>query len=86
VPGWYYRVVTPGAITAGDAMELIKRPSPGWTLERLVRGFYGTPLDRGFMEEALQDGILSNEWRNAIEKRLSTGIVEDWDGRLYGDS
>ena len=85
VSGWYYRVLTPGTICAGETMELIERPSPDWTLARLVRGFYRTPLDSAFLGEAAQSDILSAEWRTAIELRVSTGVVEDWNGRLYGE-
>ena len=83
--GWYYRVLTPGAIHAGDTIELIERTTPDWTLARLISGFYGTPLDATFLQAAAQSGVLSKEWRTAVEQRLSTGVVEDWDERLYGD-
>ena len=83
--GWYYRVLTPGAIRAGETIELIERTRPDWTLARLITAFYGTPLDATFLHAAAQSDVLSREWRTAIEQRLSTGAVEDWDGRLYGD-
>lgn len=34
VTGWYYRVLKPGPIAAGDAIELLERPNPDWTLAR----------------------------------------------------
>jgi MOSC domain-containing protein YiiM len=33
--GWYYRVIEPGEVTAGDAIELIARPHPEWDVERM---------------------------------------------------
>lgn len=33
--GWYYRVIEPGAVAAGGAIELIDRPHPDWQVERL---------------------------------------------------
>jgi MOSC domain-containing protein YiiM len=81
--GWYYRVVKPGRIAAGDPIVRESRPLPEWTLARMVRGFYGTPLDRGFLESMLALPQLSTEWGDLIERRLETGSVEDWNGRLY---
>jgi MOSC domain-containing protein YiiM len=34
--GWYYRVVEPGAMGAGDAVERIGRPHPDFSFSRLV--------------------------------------------------
>lgn len=34
--GWYYRVLQPGAIKAGDPMTLVSRPNPDFRFERLV--------------------------------------------------
>ncbi|TCM18961.1 MOSC domain-containing protein YiiM [Novosphingobium sp. PhB165] len=33
--GWYYRVVEEGAVAAGDAMELVARPWPEWSVQRV---------------------------------------------------
>ena len=33
--GWYYRVLEPGQVQAGDMLELIDRPHPGWSLSSL---------------------------------------------------
>ncbi len=35
--GWYYRVLQPGALTAGDEVRLLERPHPDWTIERTNR-------------------------------------------------
>jgi len=34
--GWYYRVIEPGTIAAGDRVEAIERPHPTLRFERLV--------------------------------------------------
>lgn len=82
--GWYYRVITPGPVQAGDRIDLIERPLPDWPLSRLIVGFYTTPLDGTVLEAMVGLRELSAEWRNAVERRLSTGRVEDWAPRLYG--
>jgi MOSC domain-containing protein YiiM len=35
--GWYFRVITPGAIAAGDAMRVTDRPNPHWPVSRMAR-------------------------------------------------
>ncbi|MDO5499723.1 MAG: MOSC domain-containing protein [Propionibacteriaceae bacterium] len=35
-PGWYARVLTPGELAAGDAIELEARPAPEITLARIL--------------------------------------------------
>lgn len=82
--GWYYRVVLPGEIEAGMEMELVARPHPDWSLKRLMEGFYGTPEEEEFLREALTVESLGSEWRSAMERRLSTKGVEEWQRRLYG--
>jgi MOSC domain-containing protein YiiM len=34
--GWYYRVLEPGALGAGDEVQLVDRPQPGFRFSRLV--------------------------------------------------
>src|SRR5450631_4197048 len=41
--GWYYRVLEPGTLGAGDAMTLQARPNPGWPVARFHRL---TPVSR----------------------------------------
>jgi len=35
--GWYYRVLQPGVLGAGDEVRLMARPRPEWTIERTNR-------------------------------------------------
>ena len=44
--GWYYRVLEPGFVAPGDALQLLERRSPDWTVDRLRRVLYVNPLDR----------------------------------------
>lgn len=34
--GWYYRVIEEGAVGAGDALILVERPFPEWTVKRVI--------------------------------------------------
>lgn len=83
-PGWYYRVLQPGSIAAGDTFTLLDRPHPEWPVGRLARQFYGTPLARDFLEPARALPALASNLRDVIDHRIETGTVEPWDRRLYG--
>ncbi len=84
-PGWYYRILEEGDVAAGDLITLVERPYPEWTIARLTKGFYLTPLDREFLEKALAIPILGGELREYMTRRLESGELEPWDARLYGD-
>jgi MOSC domain-containing protein YiiM len=60
--GWYYRVVTPGRLAAGDAVSLIERPNPDWPVSRMNRCIHGRS-DAG--ERATLAGLqgLAETWR-----------------------
>ncbi|SFL11784.1 MOSC domain-containing protein [Methylobacterium pseudosasicola] len=80
--GWYYRVVEPGMIAAGDRLCLIERPHPAWPLARLLRAFYVDRLDRDALAGIADLDALSPSWRALARRRLERGVVEDWTPRL----
>ena len=82
--GWYYRVIEPGTLAAGDSLRLIDRPHPAWTLARLLRVFYVDRLDRGALEGIAALEALSPSWRALARRRLDRGAVEDWSTRIEG--
>jgi MOSC domain-containing protein YiiM len=60
--GWYYRVLRPGAITAGDAVTLQTRPNPDFAFARLVEIVYARDPSREELERmAAMDG-LARQW------------------------
>lgn len=80
--GWYYRVLEPGAVRAGDDLVRLERRSPLWTIERLGRILYVTPLDRDELAAMAEMQALPSNWRGYARMRLETGQVEDWSRRL----
>ncbi len=80
--GWYYRVLEPGAIAAGDRFALRERPHPDWTLARLHRVLYQDCLNREALTAIAALAQLSVGWRALVERRLDGGVVEDWSRRL----
>jgi MOSC domain-containing protein YiiM len=80
--GWYYRVLEPGEMAAGDVVERLARPYPGWTVERLLRVLYVDRDDRAALERMATLDVLSASWRKTAAKRLESGVTESWSSRL----
>jgi MOSC domain-containing protein YiiM len=83
--GWYYRVLEPGYVEAGDQLMLVDRLSPAWTIARLWRALYIATLDFGELAAMSELAHLPESWRKHAAKRLSTRAVEDWTLRLTGE-
>ncbi len=81
--GWYYRVLEPGEIRAGDALVLVARPHPDWPLPRLADLFYRRTQDQDELVAALSLPLVPS-WRSVFERRLAHGQTEGWQSRLEG--
>lgn len=84
--GWYYRVLEEGFVRAGDAMTLIERRAPEWTVHKIHHYFYIDPLNREALEKITTLTALSPSWRALAQKRLDTNRIEDWSKRLNGQN
>lgn len=70
--GWYYRVIEPGAVEAGDTMALLDRSHPQWSVARVFRILIGkapTPLDQVAALAGLPQ--LSRSWRARCRAMLA---------------
>lgn len=81
--GWYYRVLQPGALRAGDTLTLLERPHPTWPLARLSTLLFQRVLDFDELRAA-QVLPLVPSWRKLVDARLARGEREDWSRRLDG--
>jgi MOSC domain-containing protein YiiM len=77
--GWYHRVLEPGEVQAGDAVELLERPHPAWTIARCNAVAYGLwDVEERDPELAAAAGEgaalpeLSAEWTGLL-RRLAQG-------------
>ena len=62
--GWYYRVIEPGAIMAGDRIRLLDRRYPEWTVARTFRILIGkVPTSRSDIADLAGLPQLSRSWR-----------------------
>lgn len=69
--GWYYRVLEPGEVGAGDRFELIERGWPDWPLARLWQVLFGTGNDLDALAELSRLDVLALSWRERVARRLA---------------
>ncbi len=71
--GWYYRVLEPGSVKAGDAIALTDRPLPEWSVARTFGLLVGTDYKRE--PEALRVlaglDVLAEAWRKIARERMA---------------
>lgn len=82
--GWYYRVLEEGDVAPGDALQLVHRATPEWTIVRLWRVFYVDRLDYEALTAMADLPTLADGWRHHARRRLESRTVEDWTHRLQG--
>ena len=69
--GWYFRVFQPGAIQAGDAIELVERADHGMTIERANQIMFAKPRNPADDLALANCPELSDAWREGLERRAS---------------
>jgi MOSC domain-containing protein YiiM len=73
-PGWYYRVLEPGMLAAGDAMTLVDRVLPQWSVARvfglLIAGDWKREPET--LGELAATELLAEPWRRRASE-LSAG-------------
>ena len=71
VSGWYYRVVEPGTVAAGDDAVLLDRPNSAWTIARFFAVVSGGTIGGDDLRAmAALDG-LADGWRAKAERLLA---------------
>jgi MOSC domain-containing protein YiiM len=88
--GWYMRVLQEGYVDAGNVVELISRPYPGFTinfLNELAFSYHKMPLAQKSkaIEDFLSISSLGPGPRKLLDK-IRLGIKEKEENRLYGKS
>ena len=81
--GWFYRVLVPGTISAGDVMTVTERPEPEWPLSKVQHYLNIELLNEDAMKQLLTLESLAENIKGTFQKRLENGKAEDWDRRLY---
>ncbi len=69
--GWYYRIVEPGAIGAGDAHDIVERPNPEWPVSRFAEVIAARALGADLLSEMLGMEGLAATWQVKALKLLA---------------
>lgn len=69
--GWYYRVLRPGPIQAGDEVRLVDRPHPDWPLVRVQEFLHRQPDDLAMVEELAAIVEFGDECKSQLSSRLA---------------
>jgi MOSC domain-containing protein YiiM len=77
--GWYYRVLTPGTLTAGDDVRLVERPLPDFPFTGLLEFLYTRGLDEEALERVARTTALPQDLRSQARRELA---ALKGDGRL----
>ncbi|MCA9919676.1 MAG: MOSC domain-containing protein [Anaerolineales bacterium] len=67
--GFYLRVLTPGAVQAGDELRLVERPSSQFTIQLINQNTLGTP-DPELVQQLLALPTLAEGWKRILEYKL----------------
>jgi MOSC domain-containing protein YiiM len=68
--GWYYRVIEPGAVSEGDALDLVERVHEGWSVARVFKLLLHKGGEAGELAALANLERLSEDWRNKARTRL----------------
>ena len=80
--GWYLRVLQSGVIEAGDAIELLARPHPLWSVDRVRRCLFERVHSDSELAVLAELPELSPNWRERFARRRDTGEVDPEQRRL----
>jgi MOSC domain-containing protein YiiM len=84
--GWYYRVLEPGAVEAGDTIKIIERLHSGWTVRRVQHYLYNATLELPAIRELATLESLAQDMRELFAKRVESKVVESWTSRTVSPS
>ncbi|EEF62217.1 MOSC domain containing protein [Pedosphaera parvula Ellin514] len=73
--GFYLRVLAPGEIGAGDAMERVKIDSRGVTVREMMDVMYFKRHNEEIMRKAITIPALTPSWRDELKQRLGMEAV-----------
>lgn len=65
--GWYLRVLEPGTLRAGDAIEVVERGAEPWTVQRLATALYQELGDEATVSAVRAHPALSEAWKERFE-------------------
>jgi MOSC domain-containing protein YiiM len=67
--GWYFRVLEPGVLAAGDPITILERPHPDWPVVRAARVMHRVDGDARAAAELAAIPQLATSWRETLTAR-----------------
>ncbi len=67
--GYYLRVLEPGEVGAGDALTLMERPLPDWSVARVNQAMYVEKDDADLADMLSRLPLLAEAWRRPFRRR-----------------
>ncbi len=67
--GWYLRVLKEGFLETGQAVTLLQRPYPQWTVETANGIMYGIIPDQALCSQLACCPLLSESWQQTLQKK-----------------
>lgn len=69
--GWYFRVLEPGELGVGDAVELVERPRPDLTIRDLFTTFHSPTPDADRLRDFATAPGLTQSWVERLLRRAN---------------
>jgi len=69
--GWYYRVLEPGTVAAGDPHDILERPNPDWSITRFAAFAAGKAATPEALETLVTLPGLTPAWQAKAAKALA---------------
>lgn len=82
--GWYFRVLRPGTIAAGDSLRLVERPHADWTVARANQIMHHDQRNLDAAQALAEVPALSLSWKNSLLDRVRKGRPSPSAQRLTG--
>ena len=79
--GWYFKVLVPGEINAGDEIRLVERLHIAWSIARCNDVMHRS-TDMDAVKEMSELSELAETWKVSLQKKLA-GHIEDSSRRIY---
>jgi len=74
--GWYFRVLQSGTVQAGEAITLVDRPLPRWSLARANDVMLRRDKSLDALQELASCPLLSADWRHQLNVKLKRALRE----------
>ncbi|MEM9215375.1 MAG: MOSC domain-containing protein [Cyanobacteria bacterium P01_F01_bin.150] len=84
--GWYLRVLKEGTVQSGEALHLLERPFPQWSITRANQIMHKATKNQADAKALSTCEALAPSWRKSLANRAKKGIPTDSTYRLWGNN